>query len=311
VSEISAVPVVASFSALALVFAVFYFLASGLGANLASLIKRARHKGSAIPFEPGRFIQQEVHDLGGRLRRHGTAALIFCTSLASLLAIGRQGWWPELPVWAWLILLVTILGIIGYTEIRCIGLAICRRKLKLLRDDHVVIADHLNEARSRGNRIFHSIPMREGVIDHVIVGKKGIFAIQIVRPPSRKFTSVRLEYDMLVFAPRNVEKGIKNIRKFTRPVTMLSERLTNALQHTVNVRPMIIVTDCQVESSTNPSCLLVNAASCNMFVGWNDPEAYLMDDEIEKISDWLVHRCREMPFRRWNADFYSGGLNRV
>ena len=127
--------------------------------------------------------------------------------------------------------LAAIAGILGYVEIRCVGLAVNRHNLKLLRDDHVIIADRLNEARSRGNRIFHSIPMREGVVDHVIVGKKGIFAIQTVRPPSRKFTSVRLEYDMLIFTPRDVEKGIKNIRRFVRPVAILGQHLTKELQH--------------------------------------------------------------------------------
>jgi len=311
VSENSVVPVLTSFSVLALGFSVFYWVASCLGANLASFIRHARQKRSTLPFEPGRFIQQEVHELGGRLRRQGTAAIIFCTSLAALLALGRQGWWPELPTWAWLILIAVILSILGYAEIRSIGLAIHRHKLKLLRDDQVIIADRLNEARSRGNRIFHSIPMREGVIDHVIVGKKGIFAIQIVRPPSRKFTSVRLEYDMLIFAPHDIEKGIKNIKKYKRPVAILSKRLTTALQHKITVMPIIVVTDCHVESSANPGCLLVNVGSCNMFVGQNDPDAYLMDDEIEKITGWLINRCRERPFRYRKTDIFSRGLKRV
>ena len=56
-------------------------------------------------------------------------------------------------------------------------------------------------------RFFHSIPMREGIIDHVIVGKKGMYAMQIVRPPSGKFTSVVLEDETLVFlAPRCRER---------------------------------------------------------------------------------------------------------
>ena len=75
--------------------------------------------------------------------------------------------------------------------------------------------------------------------------------------------------------------------------------------------PIIVVTDCHVEPSLNPGCLLVNASSCNMFVGWNDPDAYLMDDEIEKITDWLVGRCRKMPFRRWNTGVLSSGLSRA
>jgi hypothetical protein len=314
VTEVPLIPTFASFSALALAFSAIYLLLSTLGGNLASLVRRARSSGqerSPVPFEPGRFVQQEANRIGRHLHRNRTAVLIFCASFGSLLIVGRQDWWPELPLWVWIILTAMLIGFIAYVESRFFRLAIYRLRLNALREEHVVVADRLNEARARGNNVLHSIPMREGIIDHVVVGKKGIFAIQIVRPPSRKFTSVRLRDEMLIFAPQDVEKGILNIRKFTTPVTILSKRLTDAVGSPVKVFPIIVVTDCEVKNSPGKNCLLANPGSCIMFVGWNDPGTHLMDDEITAVNDWLMRRCQERPFRNWRPMAQGGDVGYI
>jgi hypothetical protein len=204
-----------------------------------------------------------------------------------------------------------LIGFIAYIESRFLRLAIYRFRLNALREDHVVVADRLNEARARGNNVFHSIPMREGVIDHVVVGKKGVFAIQIVRPPTRKFTSVRLRDEMLIFAPQDAEKGILNTKKFTQPVAILSKRLTDAVGSPVKIMPIIVVTDCEVKNSPGKHCLLANPGSCIMFVGWNDPDTHLMDDEIKAVNDWLMRRCQERPFRNWRPMTQGGDVGYI
>jgi hypothetical protein len=314
VTEVPLIPTIASFSALALAFAAFYLLLSTLGGNLASLVqrvRRSRQEKSSVPFEPGRFVQQEANRIGRHLHRNRTAVLIFCASFGSLLIVGRQDWWPDLPLWVWIILTAILIGSIAYVESRFVRLAIYRFRLNALREDHVVVADRLNEARARGNSVLHSIPMREGVIDHVVVGKKGVFAIQIVRPPSRKFTSVRLRDEMLIFAPQDGEKGILNIRKFTKPVAILSKRLTDQVGSPVKILPIIVVTDCEVKNSPGKNCLLANPGSCIMFVGWNDPDTHLMDDEITGVNDWLVRRCQERPFRNWRPMAPDGDVGYI
>jgi hypothetical protein len=297
-----------------LAISAFYLLLSILGGNLASLIqstRRSRDERSPPPFEPGRFVQQEANRIGRHLHRNRTAALIFCASLGSLLIVGRQDWWPDLPLWVWFILTAMLIGFIVYIESRFLRLAIYRGRLNSLREDHVVVADRLNEARARGNYVFHSIPMREGVIDHVVVGKKGIYAIQIVRPPSKKFTGVGLRDEMLIFTPQDVEKGFINIRKFTKPVAILGKRLSDAIGNTVRILPIIVVTDCEVKNSSNKRCLLSNPANCITFVGWNEPGTHLMDDEITAANDWLARRCKERPFRNWRSVAHGGDVSYI
>jgi hypothetical protein len=308
VIEIASVPAIASFSALALSFSSSYVLISTLGGSLATYLRSSQKNQSSIPFEPGRFLQQEAQYIGRHLRRHGTAALIFCASFASLLALGRQDWWPQLPVWAWWTLSGTILIFFAYAQFRFIRLALYRHKLNSLRDDHLIVADHLNVARARGNHVFHSIPMREGVIDHVVIGSKGIFAIQIIHPPSKKFTSVRPEGDMLVYSPHDPEKGYKKLTQYTRPIAFLKKRLSETLGHNVQVTPVIVVTDCEIESSPGKACLLTTPGRCIMFVGWNNPDAHIMKDEVTAVSKWLISRCRAQPFRKWRARVNSGDI---
>jgi hypothetical protein len=308
VIEFSVVPAIASFSGVALVVSTSYLLLSKVGGNFAALIRSRRNKEAFIPFEPGRFVQQEAQSIASHLRRHGTATLIFCASLVSLLAVGKQDWWPPMPAWAWWSISFGIVALLCYIQFRFVSFSIYRHKLNSLRNDHVVVANRLNEARARGYHVFHSIPMREGAIDHVVVGEKGIFAIQIVRPPSRKFTGVRIEGDMLVFSPHNVEKGFRKLSKFTNPVKFLSKRLSTELGHPINIVPIIVVPDCEVKSGSSEGCLLADPGSCIMFVGRNDPKAHLMNEEVKKISHWLIGRCRDRPFRKWRPRVGSGDI---
>ena len=130
--EILAVPAIASFSALAITLSATYLLISKVGGNLASVVETRRQRKTRVPFEPGRFVQQEAHHIECYLRRHSTATLIFCTSLTAMLAVGRQDWWPELPTGVWWIAIAGILALLTYVQFRFLLLAVYRHKLNVL-----------------------------------------------------------------------------------------------------------------------------------------------------------------------------------
>jgi len=52
--------------------------------------------------------------------------------------------------------------------------------------------------------------------------------------------------------------------------------------------------------------------SCTAFVGWKNKNAFLMDDDIEKINDWLSRQVLEHQPRsgRQLADCLDGQVNR-
>ena len=89
-----------------------YLLISKVGGNLASVVETRRQRKTRVPFEPGRFVQQEAHHIERYLRRHSTATLIFCASLTAMLAVGRRDWWPELPTGVWWIAIAGILALL-------------------------------------------------------------------------------------------------------------------------------------------------------------------------------------------------------
>ena len=44
---------------------------------------------------------------------------------------------------------------------------------------------------------------------------------------------------------------------------------------------------CRVLNGDNGRCLVVNRETCVSFVGWRNTSAFLMEDEVERIDDWL------------------------
>jgi hypothetical protein len=54
-----------------------------------------------------------------------------------------------------------------------------------------------------------------------------------------------------------------------------------------------------IAASDEARFLLTNEPNCVTLVGWKDPGAYLMDDEITRISQWLSARCQPRPRPAW------------
>lgn len=284
------------FAAIALGVALAYLLLIGLALKLAHVFRRFARK-----HRPGTRPGEDVHQalkLTGRLWDHcRTAALLFLVSFLLLLNFGRYGWWVPLSLASNILIACVLAAPLIFALLKFIQLCRYRNRLGRLLEKHNAVAEQLVGAQVRGNRVFHSVRLGDAVLDHVIVGRNGVYTVQLFLPPSGA-EIVTLAQGSLLYQPGASRTAL---HQYSKAVRLLREALAAEINSSITVLPVIVVPDCMIEHSDQRSPMLVSLRTCMSLVGWHDKSAYLMDEDIAVISAWLtsqsltprVNRMRE------------------
>ncbi len=285
-----------AFAAIGLAVAMAYLLASTLSAGVF-LVTRSRHAAkSRLHHQPAAYVVLEIDSIDRRLRRHRTAVLLFGACVGVLALFARQDGWPDQPTWSWATIAVLVAVVGAFAAAKALQLVRYRHRLRSLLDADRVIAQRLDEVQLRGHRVFHAVPVGDSIIDHVVVGPIGVFAIQVVLPTRPGAVSVSLARGSLAFGP---DHGAFGLQPVIRGCAGLARNLGRTVGHPVKIVPTLVVPGCKVAASDEARFLLTNEQNCVTLVGWKDSAAYLMDDEIARIAGWLSDRCRPRQQFAW------------
>jgi hypothetical protein len=301
-------PALIAFTTVSLAVGAAYLLLSWLANMLGGLLRRFR-PARPVSCRPGEVVHQALKVTGRRWDQFRTAALLFCVSLAILLGFGRTGWWPDTSVGVYIAIGLVLLFLLGLGVVVMVQLARYRVRLSKLLDTHIEVAQRLTEAQLRGNRVYHAVPIGGGIIDNVVVGSNGVYTVSLVTPPAQDCESVSYKRHGLVFLPGALRN---DLRQYREAIVTLTRGLSKCVGTPVVVQPVVIVSDCRIEEASEDGPLLVTMESCTSFIGWKNKNAFLMEDEIEKINDWLSRCVLEHQPRslRQIADCLDGQVNR-
>jgi hypothetical protein len=101
---------------------------------------------------------------------------------------------------------------IAFTTMSLIGIPICLYKisyaikkaqpLKMARDGERDIAEYLNELRALGCHVLHDLPGKNFNIDHIIVSKQGVFAVE-----TKTFSKSTEHDEIIAFNGKTIKIG--------------------------------------------------------------------------------------------------------
>ncbi len=291
----------------AFVLSALILLLSKVASIVSSQVKLRQRFRGGILFEPGEELRQQIRRIDGRRYRQTTAMLGFSVCFLTILVLGRRGWWAEPPAWGWNVLGFALVGAIAYYLLRFFLTVRRRLRLAYLRDANIALSHGLLHSISRGNRVFHSVPVGGHIIDNIVIGANGVYAVSVFAAPRRMAKTVRLKKGQLHFEPGQASVSLAEHRK---KVELLARELTPVVGHPVKVLSVIGVPGCQVLPTGSDQDLVVNEKSCVMLVGWRVSDAYLMDEEVEKITEFLLGSCNRRKKRRRGKDRRTGARGR-
>ena len=124
------------------------------------------------------------------------------------------------------------------------------------------------------------------MIDHVLVGQNGIYAVTVVARRNWRKGQVSIDANELRFgaAPMPVVDATAGARRLGRELRHLTGR-------NVRVRSVVAVPGWDVAEQLGREHLLVNERTLPMLRGWREPSDCLMDDEAAAIQAELTRRC--------------------
>ena len=245
----------------------------------------ARRFRKSIMIETAQRFRDQWEKLNREQLLYLTLSLMFVATFCIAVVLRPQNTFGSLPTWQSVTVLLVVATGAGYGLFRFINIVIARRKIAFLRDANIAVGHSLLKLSASQKRIFHEVPVMAGIIDNVVVGLTGIYAVSVIARPPGKDNRVRLEGDKLAFAPGDQPISLADCA--TR-AQQLASALKKQVGHSVRVRPVIAVPGWEVESQASEHFLAVNERNLAMMRGWKDEKDYLMNEDVDAINAFLT-----------------------
>jgi hypothetical protein len=246
----------------------------------------ARFAGVLMP-EPAQRVRDAVAALG-RLRMLVAAGVLVLLAAfgGALLVPGARPAFE--PVWLRILLALLAAASLAGALALLVRLSLARRRLCYVRDAGIAVGQALLKLTGNQNRVFHEVPCGDWVLDHLVVGLQGVYAVFVVTRRLRRHNRLRLEGDQLLFAPGKYRLSLAPCIERTG---VLAKQLGKTLDAALRIRVVIAVPGWEIESQAGDACLVVNERNLVMLRGWKDSADYLMHEDVERLQALVTERC--------------------
>ena len=143
----------------------------------------------SIMRESAQRFRDELERLTSSQSIYLSSALMFVVLFGAAYVLQARHLFEGYPSWQ-LWLQIGFLAFAAIVATWRIGRTIlARRQIKFMRDASVAVGHQLQSIATGANRVFHDIETSAGVVDHVLVGQAGIYAVNVIaRRGARKAT---------------------------------------------------------------------------------------------------------------------------
>ncbi len=267
---------------------IVYLIVAKTWNSASRAVSSARSFSDRIMPEAAQRFRDEFERLTSSQSVYLSGALVFAMLFVAALFLNAEELFVGYPTWQ-LYLNLGVLGLAGIVALYRICRTIMeRRRVRFVRDANVAIGHQLQQLASGFGRVYHDIPTSSGVIDHVLVGQGGVYAVNVIAQRSGKRAHTRLVENTLQFSNGKPERSVVSIAASNRQLQKDLRRLTG---HKVRVRSVIAVPGWDMGDQTNREHLLVNERTIAMLSGWKDNSDYLMNEDVDAIQANLTERC--------------------
>lgn len=250
---------------------------------------------SSTPSFSGRIMHEAAQRFRDELERltcsqstYLSALLVFAMLFISAYVLQAEQLFAGYPTWQINLQLGFAIVVSGYA-IYCLGkTALARRHVKFLHDANIAIGHQLQQLTVEGSRIFHDVRTSSGVVDHVIIGQKGIYAVNVIAHRSGKRAHARLRDNAIQYSNSKLTQSVIDINLKT---ARLQKEFRELVGHNVRVRSVIAVPGWEIGEQPKDDHLLVNEQNLAMLSGWRDQSDNLMNEDVAALQKELTARC--------------------
>ncbi|HEX9853121.1 MAG TPA: hypothetical protein VGA68_08905 [Woeseiaceae bacterium] len=273
---------------IAMLSSALFLLVAGAWQSLNRAPSSSNRFSHSIMYEAAQRFRDQFDALTRKQSVYLASLLVFLVIFSAAFLLGPERLFHGLPEWQ----LLAVLGIVAIAAVygiyRFVVVALQRRKVEFLRDANIATGHGLQRLTSNQSRIFHDVPCATGVVDNVIVGVHGMYAVCVVAKRPGKDNRVRLNGEQLAFAPGSEVISVAECGKRT---AQLAREVRKLVGHDIQLRPVIAVPGWEIDSQASDEYLVVNERNLSMLRGWKDQKDYLLNEDVDQIQKMLTERC--------------------
>jgi len=246
-----------------------------------------------IMHEAAQGFRDELDRLTSSQSTYLSGILVFVMLFIAAYGLQAKHLFVGYPSWQLYLQLGFLLLVFGFAVFSLVKTVIRRHQMKFVRDANVAIGHQLQQVSTEGTRVFHDVGTSAGTVDHVVVGQKGLYAINVVarrffKSAHAKSAHARLHEDNIEYSNSNAVQSIVDINAKT---SCLQKDFRELLGQKVRVRSVIAVPGWEIDEQPSDKYLLVNERTIAMISGWNDQTDYLMNEDVAALQADLMSRC--------------------
>ncbi len=242
----------------------------------------------SIMREAAQRFRDEFDRLTSTQSTYLSAGLVFVVLFVAAYILKAERLYAGYPQWQLYLFLVALLFGGLLVLFRLTRTVATRHQVKLLRDANIAIGHQLHRISTGFGHVYHDVETSAGVIDHVIVGQNGAYAVNVFARRPAKNGDVYLDNNKVIFQPS--EKSISIVATAKRTAA-LEREFRRLLDHRVRVRSVIAIPGWQITQQSSEEHLLVNDRSLPMLRGWKEQSDYLMNEDVDALHNLLTTRC--------------------
>ena len=197
------------------------------------------------------------------------------------------------PTVIWISSIISV-ALIAYMAFNLVKLLSCRKDIRLTYEGELAVGQELNQLMLHGYRVYHDFPADTFNIDHIIVGSKGVFAVE-TRTRSKGATRDRSQeatvtYDgrMLTFADAT---DFETVEQAEQQADWLSQWLGAATGEPIAVRAIVTLPGWVVKRTSADGIPVVNPGQFASLFEHIKPRP-LSETMLNRIKDQLEQKCR-------------------
>ena len=216
--------------------------------------------------------------------------LVFAMLFAAAYLLQAEQLFAGYPDWQLGLLLGFLLLAAIFAAYKIINTFRAARRARLLRDASLAIGHQLQQSSSASTLLFHDVETSAGIIDHVVIGREGVYAVNVIARRSNEGASARVLENRVQFSGSDEPVSVvPDLAKNTR----LAKHFTQLIGQRVRVRSVIAVPGWETPEQADERHLVVNERNVAMLLGWKDKTDLLMDDDVQILVQDLRLRCRQ------------------
>lgn len=274
---------------IAVACAIVFLLAAKSWGFLVRALSAQPSFGDSIMCEAAERFRDRLAHLTREQATYLGSALVFIVMYVAATLLDGSGLFVGYPDWQLYILLAALVAAAVFVLYRLVRTILEWRRVCFIRDANIAVGHQLQRIAAGQGLAYHDVRTPAGIIDHVLIGRAGVYAVNVIARRHLKKGAAMLKGNQVVFSQGSDPEPVVDIAARCQQLRKQFRKETGS---NIRVRSVIAVPGWEIARQIGEEHLLVNERTLPMITGWRNRSDHLLNEDADSLQDYLTRLCR-------------------